>query len=172
MNNTVTTISLDGATIVNEDEAGVLLRAAAAGWGSDGSNGAHVTFKLADEEIEGDIVVDGISELNMYLSDGTDYTGAINADDGGAVYVEIESGSTWTLTGDSHVSSLSCAMGAIDLNGHTLYVDGIAYEEGSASTGSAIEFAISSGSGVMGMGDPSSGNPGGNGGEPPAQPGT
>ena len=167
VNNTACTISLKGATIVNEDAAGVLLRAAAAGWGNEGSNGGHVVFNLANEQISGDIVVDSVSELNCYLTEGTSYEGAINADNAGAVYVEIESGSTWKLTGDSYVTSLTCDAGAIDLNGHTLYVNGEAYTDGSASTGTAVEFTLSSGNGG-GMGG--EGGPGG-GGEPPAKPG-
>ena len=158
VNNTVCTISLDGAAIVNEDASGVFLRAAAAGWGTEGSNGGHVTLNLADEQLSGDIVVDSVSELNMYLSDGTAYEGAVNSADEGAVYVEIESGSTWKLTGDSYVTALTCDAGAIDLNGYTLYVDGVAYTAGSASTGSAIEFTL-----------PTGGH-GGPGGEPPAKP--
>ena len=182
VNNTVATISLDNVAVTNEDTDGVLLRAAAAGWGSEGSNGGHVTLELADEELTGDIVVDSVSELNAYLTDGTSYTGAINAANEGSVYVEIESGSTWTLTGDSYVTALTCDADAIDLNGHTLYVNGEAYAEGSASTGEAIEFTVSSGDGMgeaPGMpGDGSEppakpdgeGGPGA-GGEPPAKPG-
>ena len=182
VNNTVATISLDNVAVTNEDTDGVLLRAAAAGWGSEGSNGGHVTLELADEELTGDIVVDSVSELNAYLTDDTSYTGAINAANEGSVYVEIESGSTWTLTGDSYVTALTCDADAIDLNGHTLYVNGEAYAEGSASTGEAIEFTVSSGDGMgeaPGMpGDGSEppakpdgeGGPGA-GGEPPAKPG-
>ena len=169
VNNTVCTISLSDAVIVNEDAEGVLLRAAAAGWGTEGSNGGHVTMTLADEIISGDIVVDEISELNLYLTDGTTYEGAINAENAGAVYVEIESGSTWKLTGDSYVTALTCDADAIDLNGHTLYVDGTAYAAGTASTGTAIEFTLPAGGmGGPGMGEPPAGGPGG---EPPAKPG-
>ena len=182
VNNTVATISLDNVAVTNEDTDGVLLRAAAAGWGSEGSNGGHVTLELADEELTGDIVVDSVSELNAYLTDGTSYTGAINAANEGSVYVEIESGSTWTLTGDSYVTALTCDADAIDLNGHTLYVNGEAYAEGSASTGEAIEFTVSSGGGMgEAPGMPSDGSepparPDGEGGpgaggEPPAKPG-
>jgi hypothetical protein len=94
VNNTACTITLDGAEVTNQDETGVLLRAAAAGWGSEGSNGGHVVFNMVDEALDGDIVVDDVSELNLYLSENTSYEGTINADNAGAVYVEIESGST------------------------------------------------------------------------------
>ena len=54
------------------------------------------------------MVVDDISVLNFYLSDASTYEGAINAEGSeGQIYVEIESGSTWKLTGDSYVTSLS-----------------------------------------------------------------
>ena len=164
VNNTVATISLDGVEVTNEDEDGVLLRAAAAGWGSEGSNGGHVTLNLANEQVEGDIVVDAVSELNAYLTKGTTYSGAIDAADEGSVYVEIESGSKWVLTGDSHVDALTCDADAIDLNGHALYVGDEEYAEGTASTGEAIEFTLPEGGGAP------DGMPG-DGGEPPAKPG-
>jgi hypothetical protein len=118
VNNTAATISLDDAKVVNEDTDGVLLRAAAAGWGSGGSNGGHVALTLADEDYTGDVVADSISEVNLYLKDEATYTGAVNSANEGSVYVEIESGSTWVLTGDSYVSGLTCDAGAVDLNGH------------------------------------------------------
>ena len=182
VNNTVASIGLTGTSVTNEDAEGVLLRIAAAGWGSEGSNGGHVTLSLSDETIEGDIVVDEISELNASLADKTTYTGAINTADEGAVHVEIESGSRWVLTGDSHVTSLTCDSDAIDLNGHTLTVGGETYQEGTASTGTAIEFTLPQGGTMGGMpgegGQPPAkpegegpGGPGANGGEPPAKPG-
>ena len=178
VNNTVATIALSGVAITNEDTEGVLLRAAAAGWGNEGSNGGHVNLTLSDETIAGNIVVDEVSELNLYLKAGTAYEGAIETDSGAAVYVEIESGSTWKLAGDSYVSSLTCEADAIDLNGFTLTVGDTVYQAGSASAGTAIEFTVSSGGGMGGApdgmpGEPpdgGQGGPGGDGGEPPAKP--
>ena len=96
--------------------------------------------------------------------------------------MEIEDGSTWTLTGDSYITSLTCSAGSINLNGHKLYVNGEEYAEGTASEGEAIVVeTASSGShgGHGGHGDgseppakPGSGSagPGGDGSEPPAKP--
>lgn len=168
VNNTVTTISLDGATITNEDADGVFLRAAAAGWGNEGSNGGQVTLKAAHQQIDGDMLVDKVSNLNLYLSDGSTFTGAMNPDGAaGEVYVEIVDGSTWTLTGDSYITSLTCGADAIDLNGHTLYVNGKAYEAGSASTGEAIEVTVSETAQGGPGGTPPDGAAGGSGGTPP-----
>ena len=128
-----------------------------------------MTLNASKQTLDGDIVVDSVSELNMYLKEGSTYTGAINAANEGTVYVEIESGSTWKLTGDSYVSALTCDADAIDLNGHTLYVNGEAYTAGTSSSGSAIEFTLPESTGGPG-GMPGEGGPGGAGGEPPAKP--
>ena len=178
VNNTVATVTLKGVEVTNEDADGILLRAAGAGWGNEGSNGGHVNLTLADETIAGDIAVDEVSELNLYLTEGTTYTGAVNEAGAGKVYVEVESGSTWVLSGDSYVDALTCDADAIDLNGHTLTVGGETYAEGTASTGEAIEFTLPEGGGMGGeMGEPPAGGMGeehgprqGEGGEPPAKP--
>ena len=178
VNNTTATIDLTGASIVNEDEEGVFLRAAAAGWGSEGSNGGHVTMTAAQQAIDGDMIVDEVSSLNLHLTESSSYTGAINTDGAaGDVYVEIEDGSTWTLTGDSYITSLTCGAGSINLNGYKLYVNGEEYVEGSSSEGEAIvvETSSSSGShdgapGSDGSSSDSHGGPGGDGSEPPAKP--
>ena len=147
VNNTTATIDLTGAAIVNEDEEGVFLRAAAAGWGSEGSNGGHVTMTASQQTIDGDMIVDEVSSLNLYLKESSSFSGAINSDgQDGDVYVEIEDGSTWTLTGDSYITSLTCSAGSINLNGHKLYVNGEEYTEGTASEGEAIAMETSSGS--------------------------
>lgn len=154
VNNTATDITLNGATITNEGD-GLFLRAQAAGWGSEGSNGGLVNLTATNQKINGDMLVDSVSVLNLYLKSGSVFTGAINSDGAqGEVYVEIESGSTWTLTADSYVSSLTCEAGSIDLNGHKLYVDGKEYTEGSASGGTAIEIKASSNSGGKPDGQP------------------
>ena len=178
VNNTVATITLENVSIINQDSSGVFLRAEAAGWGTEGSNGGKVNLYLVDQSVAGDIVVDEVSALNMYISSGSSYEGAINADNEGEVYIEIESGSTWTLTGDSYITSLTCDSGCIDLNGHKLYVNGIEYSEGTSSEGTAITLATTSSSSDHNGrpdGEPpempdGNGGPGGEGEEPPAKP--
>ncbi|SCW63063.1 hypothetical protein SAMN02910456_02262 [Ruminococcaceae bacterium YRB3002] len=168
VNNTVTTITLDNVEIVNEDADGVFLRAAAAGWGTEGSNGGKVDLYLNSQTLEGDIIVDEVSALNMHLASGTVYTGTVNGadSDGAEIYVGIESGSRWVLTGDSYITSLTCDSDGIELNGHKLYVGGVLYSEGSASDGTAIEMvtAGASGSGASGAHQAPDGAPG----EPPS----
>ena len=158
VNNTATTITLENVEIINRDSNGVFLRAAAAGWGTEGSNGGKVNLYLKKQTQTGDIVVDKVSALNLYLSEGTTYTGAINAANEGEVYVEIEKGSTWVLTGDSYITGLTCEADAIDLNGHKLTIGGTEYTAGTSSTGTAITIATESSGKPDGMpGKPPSG---------------
>ena len=170
VNNTLCDINLSGAQIVNEGD-GVFLRAAAAGWGSEGSNGGHVTMNADAQEISGDMIVDSVSTLNLYLKNRSSFEGAINSSkEGGEVYVELSGGSVWKLTGDSYVTSLTCDADSIDLNGYTLYVNGKAYTAGTESSGSAIEVTITNSG--NGAGSPPDGAaPGaGAGTEPPEKP--
>ena len=166
--NTTTDISLSDATIINNDSEGCFLRAAAAGWGNSGSNGGQVNLNASKQTINGDMLIDDVSVLNLYLKDNSAFTGAINSDGkAGSVYVELTGDSKWTLTADSYINSLTCDTNSIDLNGHTLYVNGVAYTAGSASTGSAIEFTVSSSD--NGRGAPPD-MPGDMGGTPPSKP--
>ena len=97
-------------------------------WGTVGSNGGELTFNAKDEILDGNVIVDSISSLNVTLS-STSFVGSINpSDDFGETNLVIDSGSDWTLDGDSHVSSLE-NNGEIYYEGHTLYVDGVAYTE-------------------------------------------
>lgn len=185
VNNTSCEINLSNADIVNNDASGVFLRASAAGWGSEGSNGGKVSLHASAQAINGNMLVDSVSALNLYLQDGSTFTGAVNpSGQTGDVYVELDANSTWTLTEDSYVSSLTCAQGSINLNGHKLYVDGVEYDGQSASTDSAVDVSASTsnGGGEAGGapdapgGNGGNGNGGGNGagdsngGTPPAKP--
>ena len=128
-------------------------------------------MNASSQNIDGDMIVDEISSLNLYLKDNSSFSGAINSDGtSGDVYVEIEDGSTWTLTGDSYITSLTCSAGSIILNGHKLYVNGEEYAEGTASEGEAIVVETTS-SGSHGGHDNHSGNGGNGGGTPPEKPG-
>ena len=148
VNNTACTIDLNDVKITNNDSDGIFLRAEAAGWGNSGSNGGKVTLTATKQEINGDISVDDVSALNLYLTKESTFAGSINEDGkAGEVYVELDSTSTWTLTADSYITSLTCDKGCINLNGHTLYVNGQAYTDGSSSTGEAIEIVSESASG-------------------------
>lgn len=129
--NTHSVISLSGVSITNEDADANLMtitgNSASHGWGSAGSNGAQAEVTASDQVLEGNIVVDTISTLNLTLSDGSTFTGTINITDNEAggtavsdnAVVTIDEGCTWTLTGDCTISSLT-NNGTINFNGYTI----------------------------------------------------
>ena len=126
--NTTASITLKNNTIVNND--GDFLRAESAAWGSSGSNGGIVTLTLSDQDVDGDIVIDSISTLDMSLSSGSSYAGTINGDNTAkSIALTLDQTSSITLTGDSYVTSLANADSSnsnIFLNGYHLYVNGTA----------------------------------------------
>ena len=129
--NTHCILTLSGVTLKNEDPDGYLLRvvgnSASHGWGTAGSNGAQVEFTADAQTLEGNILVDTISTLDLTLQNGSSFTGTIdivdNAEGGAAVsdnaVVTIGSGCTWTLTGDCTITSLT-NNGKINFSGHTI----------------------------------------------------
>ena len=85
------------------------------GWGKVGSNGAKCTFNAIDQEMNGKIIYDSISTLNLNLTNGTVYTGYIVKDNsatggsnaGGYANVTIDNGSEWIVTKDSVIGILT-----------------------------------------------------------------
>lgn len=93
-------------------------------WGTTGSNGGVAEVNTENENIEGNVIVDSISSLNWTMTN-TQFKGAINST--GNTTVNVAGGSTWTLTGDSSVSSLELT-GEIDYGSFTLTVNGQKYD--------------------------------------------
>ena len=110
------------------------------GWGESGANGADCDFTAISQDMEGDVIWDTISQLDFYMTDGSNLTGAIIDDEsfagnGGDGYcnVYVSDDSTWTVTGDSTVSTLSNAGTIVDDSGKTVTIkgtDGTVYVEG------------------------------------------
>ena len=129
--NTHSVITLSGVTLTNEDSTANLMtiagNSASHGWGTAGQNGAQVELTADAQTLNGDITVDSISTLDFTLKNNSTFTGTINivenAEGGTAVennaVVTIEKGSTWTLTGDCTLTSLT-NNGTINFNGHTI----------------------------------------------------
>lgn len=110
------------------------------GWGESGANGADCDFTAISQDMEGDVIWDTISQLDFYMTDGSNLTGVIIDDEsfagnGGDGYcnVYVSDDSTWTVTGDSTVSTLSNAGTIVDDSGKTVTIkgtDGTVYAEG------------------------------------------
>ena len=124
--NTSCEIKLSGIKFNMAD--GVFLRAvgnsSSRGWGKSGENGGDVKMTLTDQTVEGDIVVDEISSLDLDMR-GSVLTGAINADNsGGNISVFLDENSTWNLTSDCYVSSFEGDISNINAGEFHLYVNG------------------------------------------------
>lgn len=101
-------------------------------WGTAGSNGAAVSFTALGETLSGNIDVDTISSLDLYLLEGTVYTGATaisqNAVNTSAteapLTVNLDGSSTWVVTADSTVTNLNAADGSslVDADGKTVTI--------------------------------------------------
>ena len=142
--NTESTITLSDVDITYADENDFFLKCTGnsnqRGWGESGKNGADCLFTAIKQEMQGDVVWDSISQLDFYMTDGSTFAGAVtddesNAGEGGDGYCNlyIGEGCTWTVTGDSTLTSLSNSGTIVDDKGNTVTVkgtDGTVYVEG------------------------------------------
>ena len=129
--NTHSVITLSGVALTNEDTTANLMtiagNSASHGWGTAGKNGAQVELTADAQTLSDDITVDSISTLNFTLKNNSSFTGTLNivenAEGGTAVennaVVTLEAGSTWTLTGNCTLTSLT-NNGTISFNGYTI----------------------------------------------------
>ncbi len=101
-------------------------------WGTAGMNGSNIKFTGLGETLNGNIDVDTISSLDLYLLESSVYTGAttisknaVNTDVSAApITINLDSTSTWIVAGNSTVTNLNAEAGAqiVDENGKTVTV--------------------------------------------------
>lgn len=142
--NTECTIALKDVDITYNDDSEFFLQCTGnnnqRGWGQSGSNGSDCNFTADSQDMKGNVIWDSISDLDFYMTNGSTLEGAFVNDEtyagnGGDGYcnVVIDKDSTWTVTGDSKITSLSNAGTITDADGKTVSVvgtDGTTYVEG------------------------------------------
>lgn len=144
--NTESEFILSGVTITAVDGSEYFLRctgnANQRGWGKTGANGADCKFTAISQQMNGDILWDSISTLEMYATSGSMLTGAVLDDEsyagnGGdgycSLYIDATSG--WIVTGNSTVTTLNCEGSVTDKDGNTVSIigtDGAIYIQGSS----------------------------------------
>ena len=142
--NTESTITLSNVDINYNDDNEFFLQCTGntnqRGWGQSGANGADCHFTGISQDMQGNVIWDSISDLDFYLTEGSSLTGAVVDDEtyageGGDGYcnVYVSSDSTWTVTGDSTVSSLENEGTIVDSEGKTVTIqgtDGTVYVQG------------------------------------------
>ena len=142
--NTECTIALKDVDITYNDDSEFFLQCTGnnnqRGWGQSGANGSDCNFTADSQDMKGNVIWDSISDLDFYMINGSTLEGAFvndesNAGNGGDGYcnVVIDKDSTWTVTGDSTITSLSNAGTITDADGKTVSIvgtDGTTYVEG------------------------------------------
>ena len=142
--NTECTITLKDVDITYNDDNEFFLQCTGnnnqRGWGQSGANGSDCNFTADSQDMKGNVIWDSISDLDFYMTNGSTLEGAFvndesNAGNGGDGYcnVVIDKDSTWTVTGDSIITSLSNAGTITDADGKTVSIvgtDGTTYAEG------------------------------------------
>jgi len=122
--NTNAAITLTGVKVSSKSDT--LMKAAGTDrWGTSGKNGGTVTFIADGEKLTGSLVTDNISSIATTLRNSSALTGSINS-----AALILDATSTWTLTGNSSLTSFSDAGGIsgttitnIIGNGHTVTYD-------------------------------------------------
>ena len=144
--NTQSTFILNDVDITYAENSDFFLRctgnANGRGWGTSGANGAQCSFTGISQEMEGDVIWDKISTLNFYMTQSSTLTGAVTEDTtyssgegDGYCNLYIDETSTWTVTGDCTLTSLSCSGTIQDEEGNTVSIvgtDGTTYVEGTS----------------------------------------
>ena len=145
--NTTANILLQGTTLDYDSSAANLIQVEgndSNNWGTASSNGGTATLTLADENVKGNVSVDTISSLALYLTGNSTWTGAASITENAngstsdsPITVNVDDGSTWVVTADSTVSELNVAEGGsvVDESGKavTIVANGQTVVQGDSS---------------------------------------
>ncbi len=119
------------------------------GWGQSGANGADCSFTAENQKMEGDVVWDSISNLDFKMTNGSTLTGGFVQDEScagnggsGTADLSIDATSTWIVTKDSQLSSLTNKGTIKDTEGKTVTIkgsDGTVYVQGDSTYTVTVE---------------------------------
>ena len=126
VNNTTAEVDLSNNAISMPNTTTLVKAAADSRWGKAGENGGHLTLRATNQALSGNILADSISTIALDMTNGSSLVGSINTDNTAKeVTVKLSKDSSWTLTGDSYVKSLTnedTTGENIHLNGYKLVV--------------------------------------------------
>lgn len=135
--NTSCDIRLSGVelTLANDVLLSVVGNDGMRGWGLAGANGGNVAMSVAEQVLQGTIIVDEISSLQLTLGEGSLLEGSVNGmGQAGDVTIVMDDSSQWVLTADSYITSFQGSVEGVQENGFTLYVNEQPIESGVAET--------------------------------------
>ena len=126
VNNTTAEVDLSNNAISMPNTTTLVKAAADSRWGKAGENGGHLTLRATNQALSGNILADSISTIALDMTNSSSLVGSINtANTAKEVTVKLSKDSSWTLTGDSYVKSLTnedTTGSNIHLNGYKLVV--------------------------------------------------
>jgi len=135
LTNTTANIVLDNTELNFDSSKAALIEAAgndSNNWGTAGSNGATVKFTGIGETLSGNVNVDTISSIDLYLTESTTWTGATSITENATntnptdspLTVNVDETSTWVVTEDCTVTNLNVMDGGsvVDESGKTVTI--------------------------------------------------
>ena len=126
VNNTTAEVDLSNNAISMPNTNTLVKAAADSRWGNAGENGGHLTLRASNQALSGNIVADSISTVALDMTNGSSLVGAVNTNNSAKeVTLKLSKDSSWTLTSDSYVKSLTnedTTGENIHLNGYKLVV--------------------------------------------------
>ena len=133
--NTESTFNLNNVNITPSSDNEFFLKctgnANKRGWGQSGANGADCSFTTENQKMEGDVIWDSISTLDFKMTEGSTLTGGFIQDEScagnggsGKADLSIDATSTWIVTKDSRLSSLTNKGTIKDAEGKTVTIKG------------------------------------------------
>ena len=126
VNNTTAEVDLSNNAISMPNTNTLVKVAADSRWGKAGENSGHLTLRASNQALSGNIVGDSISTITLDMTNGSSLVGAVNTNNSAKeVTLKLSKDSSWTLTGDSYVKSLTnedTTSENIHLNGYKLVV--------------------------------------------------
>ena len=151
--NTESTFYLNNVNITPSSNNEIFLKctgnANKRGWGQSGANGADCSFTAENQKMEGDVVWDSISNLKFKMTEGSILTGGFIQDEScagnggsGTADLSIDATSTWIVTKDSQLSSLTNKGTIKDTEGKTVTIkgsDGTVYVQGDSTYTVTVE---------------------------------
>lgn len=96
-------------------------------WGTPGSNGGTFTLKGVKQVFAGNVTCDNISTVALVLTEGSTFTGALNAENTAKeATISLDKTSVWNVAADSCVTAITNSQADcsnIVSNGHSVHYD-------------------------------------------------
>ncbi|SFT85037.1 hypothetical protein SAMN02910356_02408 [Selenomonas sp. GACV-9] len=105
----------------------VLVNATSDRWGSEDKNGGIFTLNACNQQLNGKILANNLSQVTLNLGNGANWTGSFNEDyQADKAVLQLSKAASWNVTADSYLTVISdddSAFANINSNGHKVYYD-------------------------------------------------